>query len=512
MKILKPVMCLALMAGIGGYAQQINPITRAMLNGYEEILKSNPKDYQTLYERAAQLYNLSQYEKALDDITKATEYTPSKESVLKAQEYSLMADIASEMKNYELALKAIDGALAIDPSNYANIYKKGNICLSLNNAEEAYRTFSSLQRLKTRSQEAYFGMAKADIMLGKTTEAEELLKEAEAADPTNPLTFCRVGDLYQDMNRPENAASNYLIGFSMSENPIRPLESLLSLANKNYGAVLTALNFAIEKSDSKMPLLYLKGTIANATGHYTDAQDALTTLLSNPECREAGVYRQLSEAEFALNKLDDAQADVDKAISLSPSVELYLIKGNILLARGLNSQAKVEASKILNADPTSIDGMILKARVLINEGNGEEAKTVLNEIVMTAPDNSEALLLRAYTNDILLKDGKASVQDLNRLASIEAESFPDYSYKAIAKAKVGKKLDADAIIEDGLKHNSNSSSAYYYSAIYYAQTDSLEKGIEAVKRAVYEGFSNKYDLESANEPWFNISPLRRLMK
>ena len=35
-------------------AQQINPITKAVLDGYDLTLKENPKDYETLYQRAAQ--------------------------------------------------------------------------------------------------------------------------------------------------------------------------------------------------------------------------------------------------------------------------------------------------------------------------------------------------------------------------------------------------------------------------------------------------------------------------
>ncbi|MDE5772831.1 MAG: hypothetical protein K2H86_00050, partial [Muribaculaceae bacterium] len=164
MNIKYSLICLALAASIGVSAQQINPITKAMLNGYDEILKENPKDYQTLYERAAQLYRLSFYDQALNDVTKAIEYTPAKEKVYKVQELSLLTDIAIEMHNYDVALRAVNEALEIDPDSYANIYKKGNVCLLLNKPEDAYRAFSSMQRLKTRSQEAYFGMAQACIM------------------------------------------------------------------------------------------------------------------------------------------------------------------------------------------------------------------------------------------------------------------------------------------------------------------------------------------------------------
>lgn len=510
MNIKHAIVCLAVTATLGGAAQQINPITRAMLNGYEEILRENPKDYQTLYERAAQLYQLSQYDRAMDDLVKALEYTPARDTDLRLRELTLMSDAAQEMKNHELALKCVDEALALDPSNYANIYRKGNICLQLKKGEEAYKAFSSMQRLKSRSQEAYFGMAQADILMGKTNDARELLEEAQAADPTNYITYCRVGDLYKEMGEPEQAASNYLIAFSMAQNPERPLQSLLELARTNYGSVLTALNYSIDRTTSKMPLLYLKGTIANATGHYSDAKDALGDLLKYPEGRESGVYMQMGTAEFGLNQLEEAIENIDKAISLNPSADLYLMKANILLGQKKPAQSIVEAGKALTAQPDNTEAMIVKARGHIAQNNSEEALALLNDAVMTTPDNVEALLTRAYVNEQMLNNGKAAVADYNRIAAEEAGTFPEAAIKGIAQAKTGKKLDADATVENALKAN-HTANDLYYAAVYYAQTDGLEKGIETLKKAVYEGFQNKYDLESNETPKLSILPLRRLM-
>ena len=139
---------------LAGTAQQIPPLAKAMLDGYTAVLAQDPKDYQTLYERAAQYYSLSLYDQALLDVSKAIQYTPSKETALLAQEYSLLADIRLEEKEYGKALEAVESALTYAPESYADIYKKGNICLHLKRPDEAYASFSRLHRFKTRSQDA----------------------------------------------------------------------------------------------------------------------------------------------------------------------------------------------------------------------------------------------------------------------------------------------------------------------------------------------------------------------
>ena len=511
MKILRPFCMLAVGASLFCSAQQINPITRAMLNGYNEILQQNPKDYNTLYERAAQYYRISQYDNALNDLTKAIEYTPAKEKDLRLSEFTLLADAAVETGNYELALTAINNALALQPDNYANVYKKGNILLYNKQPQDAYRTFSSMQTMKSRSQEAYFGMAKACIMLENYTEAEDLMKEAEKADPSNYITYCRLGDLFLDMNQPENAATNYLVGFTLSENSDRALNSLISLAEKNYNAVAMALDFAIDKSENKLPVLFLKGNIAEQSGNYSQAVVAFDQLLTYPEARTAGVYLGLAKAQLGLNDLDKAADAIEKSLQLSPSAEAYIVASDIALAKGDNAAALVEAEKAVKAAPNSIDPLLTKSEVQIALSDKDGALTTLNEVVMSAPDNMEGLLLRAYVNQEMASNSKGAIGDFNRIILNDTRTPRDIAIKGIAQAKNGKKLDGDTTVASGLLSNSDPDSLYW-AAVYYAQTGDLEKAHEMLEKARYAGFQNQYLLKTSSTPWQTIAPIRHLLK
>ncbi len=88
MKISKYILLLGVAMSLTASAQQINPITQAMLDGYEQLLKENPNDYFTLYERASQYYRLSRYDMALNDIKRSIAATPAKEKDQLAAEYS----------------------------------------------------------------------------------------------------------------------------------------------------------------------------------------------------------------------------------------------------------------------------------------------------------------------------------------------------------------------------------------------------------------------------------------
>jgi len=516
-KIFKTIGAIAIAATIAIpateiQAQQIDPITQAMINGLSDVLKENPDDYYTLYDRAAQYYRLSMYDQALNDLQHALRVTPGKDADMLASELTLLTDVNTELKDYEKALECIDKALEIQ-STYPNIYKKGNILLHLNRPEEAYKTFSSLQQLKSRSQEAYFGMAKAKIMLGDSEEAKRLLNEAQEADPTNYITYCRVGDLYSDLGEDENAAANYLSAFSLTSESTRPLQSLVNLASRNYQAFANSIDYALSRTNNKLPLYFLKGNIAYNSGNYTQAREALGALLEMPEGREGFVYARLAEACRDLNLLSEAQTAIDLALIQDQKPENYIIKSSIELAIGNSGAALMAARKATSLDAFNTDAMVAEALANITFGDAKAALTLLNEAVMTDPTALYPLMVRAWLQSDILKDEKSAVADYTRAASLDAEDFPDVTYKALGRFKSGKILDADVLVEKALKDKGDNADKddYFWTAVYYAQTGNLTKSKEMIDRAKSLGYQNEYRLKTDSQTNLTIAPVRHLL-
>lgn len=490
-------------------AMQIDPLSQAMLNGYDQILEKDPKDYVTLFQRAAQYFNLSEYDKSFNDIVKALQNTPSKDKEMHVRELSLLADVSIELKDYNRALEATERVLSINPSDYANTYKKGNILLYLDRPEEAYKTFSSLQRLKSRSQEAYFGMAQANIKMGKTSEVESLLTEAANADPSNYITYCRVGDLYKEMGENERAATNYIVGHSLSNGDDRALESLVKLASKDFNAVNSALDYSISKTTSPAPLLLMKSVLSNRSGRYAEARASLMKLLENRDARQGGVYRLMALTDMALDNQGEALENINKAILENPTVENYTTKGEILYRQNKPAAALIELDKALQTAPGYEEAQMISAKCRIALDQPEKSKELLSEVIMTNPENIEALLLRGYLFENKLGDSKSAVNDYIRAGNVEGTDMPVLAYRAIAKAKSGKKIDADAIIST-LSADKLSAEDYYYIAMYYAQTGDLEKGIENLNKSLSLGYQNKYNIVSNKDGYTNISTIRYL--
>lgn len=319
MKSLKVIILTALAALAPGMnAQELSPLSKAMLDGYGQLLAANPQDYITLHQRATQYFQLGMTADALADINAAIQFTPENEKDELGEQFSLLADILSAQSDFEGALKAVDQALANEQMPYF-LNQKGDILLALNRPDQAVMAFSALQRLNSRSQEAMFGLAKAAVMQGKKDDARELMKHAEALNPTSYLTYCYLGDLERQLGENQAAAADYLSAFSLTSNAQRPLRSLLELAEQDYDAVSSAASYALTKTSNKVPLHFLKGNAALRTGHLNDAYESYRHLASITKDEDAGVYITLAEICLKMERPDEASNYVGKALYIDPA-------------------------------------------------------------------------------------------------------------------------------------------------------------------------------------------------
>lgn len=490
-------------------AQQINPITQAALDSYQEILNDNPKDYITYYQRAMQYYSLSMYDKALSDVQNAIKYTPSKDKDQLLQDYTLLSSIYTERKEYSDAMVAVDKALELDPRSYSLLYAKGNLCLYLNRPQDARVCFSAMQSIKSRSQEALFGLAKSAIMLDNRGEAKTLMEEAERLDSSNYLTYCRLGDLALDLGDNQLAAAHYLSAFALGQTESRPMESLIRLAEKDYGSVESALNFAISKTDNTLPLNFMKGNIALNSGNYESAYQAFKELLKNPDARIGSVYASLATACLALDRMDEALEAANNAVAADASVASYLTKARVSRAMGNPATAIVAATKAYEQDINSVPALTEMALDNIALGNTDEAMKQLNEAILTDPTDAYAIMVRAYLNSDVKNDMRAALADYQRVTTLPLVSFPGVAYKALATTLAGDKNKGDLIMAQAMKEAS-APSDYYYAAIYYARSGALDKGKEMIDKALELGYNNLYNLNKEKTANLDIAPIRHL--
>lgn len=499
------VLCGSLTAG----AQQINPMMEAMFRNYADILAENPKDYYTLYDRAAQYLSIGEFNRALSDIEMALEYTPAKDTDYRQAEYSLKCDILTAQKDFKGAIKAANDALAINDKSGGDLYKLGNLYLLENNADEALKIFQRLQRDQPRSQEAFYGMAKANVMKGNTAEATDLLQEIESLGKQSFVTYCRIGDLYVDMNNLKDATKNYVIAYNLEDNSQRPIESLKNISKKNPSAVMEALEGIIAENPDNIALNYVKAILAFDNGDYIKAEKACKDLAKGLEEESPAVYRMLAVTQLAQNNLSEATQSIGTAEKLAPNDPgVQLNKAEVYMSQ--NPQLALSAAeKALKTDPNGEGALLAAAKASILAGKYEDAQNYLNEMILSNPSDVEALLLRGYLSSEFLNNEKSGLTDYTRAGNIQQSgTAKDLVLAALGKSKAGKKLDAEGMINQAIQQSGKDKDALYLIAVYYAQTGNEAKAREYSEKAIANGYTNLYNLKTNIEPLFNLSAIR----
>lgn len=488
--------------------QQINPIMEAVMQNYADALSENPKDYYTLYDRASQYFSMGEYARALSDIDMALEYTPEKDTDYRLAEYSLKSDILLEQKDYDGAIRAVNSALEINPNSALDLYKLGNLHLLKKDGQEALKVFQRMQRENPRSQDAFYGMAKANAMMGNTAEASDLIQEIESLGKQSYLTYCRIGDLYLDMDNLPKAADNYIIAYTMEDNSQRPIESLKYISRKNPELVMETIERTISENPDNLALNYIKAIVAFDQGDYAKAEKACKDLAANLEEDSPAVYRMMAVSQLAQNKVAEATQSIETAAGLAPAdMGVMLNKAEIYLSQD-PAKALESARNALKLKADNETALMLAAKAAMLDGKYEEAAGYLNDVVLGNPSNIQALLLRGYLNEKYLNDDKSAQADYTRAGNSRTESVDDLIMAALGKAKSGKKLDSDGMINEAIQKGSGNKDTMYLIAVYYAQTGNEPKAREFSEKALMEGYGNYYNLRTNREPLFNLLPIR----
>ena len=196
----------------------------------------------------------------------------------------------------------LDTAIALDP-HYAEAFIERGLYRLASDPAAAEEDFRSALENAPDSALAYLDLARAQLSLGKNSDALQSALRANQIDMTLVPVYLTLGEVYLASGKPEEAV-----------------------------AVLQT--YVIYEPDDTNALLTL-GKAYSAIGNYDSAIAAFDKIVQ-AKPRNAEAYYQRGEAYLNLGKTDLAEADFTKAISYDPSdfdsriglARVYDLQGN----------------------------------------------------------------------------------------------------------------------------------------------------------------------------------------
>ena len=502
-------VCMAGTISVSAQTTPLDPVTQAMMKVYEQILSTNPKDYETYFRRASEYYNHDQYLRALSDVENAIRYTPATDKSLLFQEYSLRGNIYYMTERYTEALSDFKKALELDPTSYVTVYEIANCEYEIGDYVSAKNNYKKLQRLNVRSTESLMGLARIAAKENNFGLANDYINEVVDLAPASPESYIRRASIRKIMNNNAGAVEDLLVAISINQGSSRAIQELVIMGNTDYTATMTGLSSAIRTAPNVALFYYLRATIAMSHYRYQAALTDFHTIIDQNLYNYPGLYDAMAQCYLALGQYQEALKECNFAIGFADDNSPYYITlAKIRRAMGESELALESAHKAVTKDPHDNNALIEEGLCFVSEKKYEEAAEKFGEAMVNDDTNASYFMHRAWALNDLLKQPSAAVTIYKRVLDIESSDKDIHSLKGFAYLYSGDRKSGDAWIESILAQTDNDGVLNYYGACYYAYAGDFDKAFQCMEKSLINGYANAYDWNLNNDARINVAPLR----
>ncbi len=489
-----------------------NPVTQAVFRVYQEQLSENPKNYDTLLRRANDYYHFDEFRKALDDITRAIECTPSSQTDHLFREYLLRASIYNKTGRRELAIPDLQKACQLEPTSLKALSMKAHTELETGHLAEAKADYQRLQRLNLRNTEAPLGLARIAMQENNLGMANDYLEQAVALDPSNPDIYVRRAKVRRQMGQSQAAVDDLLLALGTHGDTQPVIDALMEFSHSDYPATIASLSNAVAQVPDNGMYRYLRASIEKEHAHYLDALTDYQYIIDNRLDDYRGIYGSIAECQFALARMDDALGNVEYALaSVSGNGPYHLLRARILRHKGQLPQALQASADALAAMPDNGDALAEMALTYAAQGNYDESMKLFGEASMNHADEPLYYLLRANVLENDMNQPNAARGLYQRVSALDdISASPLRSLSVFARLFAGgDTASLSQQVEDELSKSSDTDGYLnYLAACFYAQADDFDRALEAAEKSLKNGYANYYNWTEYADGRVNCAPLR----
>ncbi|MDR1523550.1 MAG: hypothetical protein LBS29_06360 [Endomicrobium sp.] len=295
----------------------LNGDSKKVLPLYDQALEISPSNVDVLQGRAAYYLNLNKDDEFLENIEKAISLDENN-----AKSYAIRAEYNASKEYYRKALDDVNKVIQLRPDNISTKYFKGVMLYNLEKYDECYDYMKQTLELKISESEneiyKYIGIC--SFKLNKFEEAQRYLKKAVDVGVRDEITFyyrsqteyeignfdAALRDVSKIIDMNSKEYKYYLLRARVCDK-----EGFFDQAGKDYEKAYkleSSLNILVEKAE----FLIKHEKYKQALQDYTLAISLDTT--------KADFYKQRSYVYEKLGKSAKAKEDMEKALSINPSL------------------------------------------------------------------------------------------------------------------------------------------------------------------------------------------------
>ncbi|MGZ5602068.1 MAG: tetratricopeptide repeat protein [Methylobacter sp.] len=335
---------------------------------YKDILQTQPQHFDALQLLAMIAAQRNNFNVAADLFDQALNINPNSLSVLINR-----GNVLYDLQRYGEALKSYECALNVDPNNADVLINRGNILNDLNLHEEALKSYDQALKIKPDYAEAFNNRGNALRGLNRNEEALESYGLALKINPDYADALNNLGNALYDLERYEEALKSYDHALK-----IKPeyAETLYNRGNalydlKHYKEALESYNRALRINPNHLRSLNNRGTALRDLKRYEEAIESYDRALKiKPDYIEA--LNNRGTALCDLMRHEEALESYDSVLKLRPDYAQALYNSGAVLCDLMRHEEALEnyaqALKI-KPDYEFLYGIWLHTKMMICDWN-----------------------------------------------------------------------------------------------------------------------------------------------
>ena len=269
------LICLTVTAS-ASFAQQLSDedqrvrdrINSAVMAVYDNALDKDPKDYNTRFARANQLYFNGEYDKAIADAEMVFQQAPEKEIELRTESKLLIARALDIQGKYNEEIEVLKKVSEINPKSLACVDMMAKVSYHVGDLNAAEQNLMNILRNSPMNYDALYWLAKVEVKRNNYEKAASYADRAVSLFTAEPQVYINRSDVLYSMQQYEPAAQDLISALSVGSDSNNALSALINMSDTQYDAVMNALANSYDKAPRVGMFYYVRATIAIRHFHY----------------------------------------------------------------------------------------------------------------------------------------------------------------------------------------------------------------------------------------------------
>jgi tetratricopeptide (TPR) repeat protein len=464
------------------------------------------KGYEFYLLEAEKFYDMGNYDKVIENLTKAIELNPNE-----AAAYNNRGNTYSDKKEYDKAIADYNEAIELNP-NYAAAYNnRGSAYYDKTEYDKAIADCNKAIELDPKYATAYNNRGNAYRNKKKYDHAIADYNKAIELNPKDAAAYNNRGNTYSDKKEYDKAIADYNKAIELD------LKYVVAYYNrgsayydqKEYDKAIADYNKAIEFNPKDAAAYNNRGSAYCNKKEYDKAiADYNKAIELNP--KDAGAYNNRGNAYSDKKEYDQAIADYNKAIELDLKyVAAYNNRGSTYYDKKEYDQAIADYNKAIELDPKYAAAYCNRGNAYSYKKEYDQAIVDYNKAIELDPKYAAAYCNRgnAYSDK---KEYGQAIADYNKGIELDLNPAAVYSCHGWTCLFLNEWEKAKSDFEKAIELDSNSPYPYGNLGIYYwkAKNDK-SKALEYYEKCFQKGFKEWDDLYSEKSDGHFISDLNQ---